>query len=461
MQVNYYIKCDICGAVSNLKYQMGFSTRHPIRFKCPCGVSLRGEFSKKNGISFENAQIIDNKSKELPALVVYSSGDFLTVPPFVPTKVVQLCMPSSFINATMYLNYDEFKKEFSFVVNYRDKFHRINRAINELYFAGNETLLIQTIKKNYNNPLLNLQTNNNTDIFRSVAKINQFQFLNSKASDAVIKITSLYQKAVSEKRTELESYLSFLNKLNRLEGWKKRIYNLCDLVYEKIDLLIPIISVDFYNGDKEEMLDGRFAITTTSFEDIKQLYVDLYELIAEILMLLVGFDNVLERGDYEKIKQVVGLNVNSLSDMANMRNKGNIIKFLGNGGEACELVCKCLSSDTRNSIGHYDYDSEEIANSLGQKIKFYNVNNKDEFEEKTLAQICYDIWQMYNCMGIFGELIYRLEMHNRALEGQYPSECNDLYKTIIGFHEKKKKIYPNDKCPCGSGLKYKKCCWKN
>lgn len=458
--MNYYLKCDICGAVSNLKYQMGYSTRHPIRFKCQCGVSLRGEYSEKNGINFENAQIVDDQPNQLPALVVYSSGDFLTKPPFIPKKIEQLFMPTSFINATFYLDYDQFRKEFSFVVRYRDELHQINRAINELYFAGNKNLLVETINKYYSDPIFNLKTNNDMDIFRSVAKINQFQFLNSKESDAVMKIMSLYQKAVSERRTELERYISFLKKLNRLERWKKRIYNLCDTVYEKIDLLIPIISVDFYKGDKEEMLDGRFAITTTSFEDIKQLYVDLYELIAEVLILLVGFDNVLECGDYENLKPVAGLKVNSLSDMANMRNKGNIIKFLDNGGKACELVCKCLSSDTRNSIGHYDYDSEEIANSLGQKIKFYNVNNKDEFEEKTLTQICYDIWQMYNCMGIFSELIYRLEMHSRILEGQHPSEGDDFCKTTSGCQKKKKKIYPNDKCPCGSGLKYKKCCGK-
>ncbi len=460
MQMNYYLKCDICGAVSNLKYQMGYSTRHPIRFKCQCGVSLRGEYSEKNGINFENAQIVDDQPNQLPALVVYSSGDFLTKPPFIPKKIEQLFMPTSFISATFYLDYDQFRKEFSFVVRYRDELHQINRAINELYFAGNKNLLVETINKYYSGQIFNLKTNNDMDIFRSVAKINQIQFLNSKESDAVMKIMSLYQKAVSERRTELERYISFLKKLNRLERWKKRIYNLCDTVYEKIDLLIPIISIDFYKGDKEEMLDGRFAITTTSFEDIKQLYVDLYELIAEVLILLVGFDNVLERGDYEKLKPVAGLKVNSLSDMANMRNKGNIIKFLDNGGKACELVCKCLSSNTRNSIGHYDYDSEEIANSLGQKIKFYNVNNKDEFEEKTLTQICYDIWQMYNCMGVFSELIYRLEMHSRILEGQHPSEGDDFCKTTSGCQKNRKKIYPNDKCPCGSGLKYKKCCGK-
>ena len=33
---------------------------------------------------------------------------------------------------------------------------------------------------------------------------------------------------------------------------------------------------------------------------------------------------------------------------------------------------------------------------------------------------------------------------------------------VISFEQaKKKKIYPNDICPCGSGKKYKNCCGKN
>lgn len=460
MQSSCYIKCNICGGITNLKYQMSYIKRHPIRFKCPCGVSLRGEFNEKDGISFENAQIMNGSTKKLPALVVYSSGDFLTRPPFVPEKPEQLLLPTSFIDAFMYLDYLEFRKEFSFVIKYRDEFHQTIRAINELYFANNEPLLIKTIDKICENPIFNLKTNNSTDVFRAVAMINQYQFLNLKESNAVGEIGALYDKAFSEKRAELENYLCFLNGLDRLDEWKKRIYKICDVVYEKIDLLIPIISVDFYKGNKEEMLDGSFAITTTSFEDIKQLYVDLYELIADILVLLIGFDNVLERGDFENLEQVTGLDVTSLSAMVNMRNKGNRIKFLNNGGKACRLVCKCLSSNTRNSIGHYNYDAEEIANSLGQRIKFYNVQDKSKFEEKTLTQICYDIWQMYNCLGVFGELIYRLQMHDKYLKGERIPKYNDFYTTVLATDIKRKKIYPNDKCPCGSGLKYKKCCGK-
>ena len=37
MVSNYLVKCNICGRVCNLKYQLGFSKKHPIRYKCMCG----------------------------------------------------------------------------------------------------------------------------------------------------------------------------------------------------------------------------------------------------------------------------------------------------------------------------------------------------------------------------------------------------------------------------------------
>ena len=32
MQANYFVRCPICGSVADVKYQFGFSKRHPIRF---------------------------------------------------------------------------------------------------------------------------------------------------------------------------------------------------------------------------------------------------------------------------------------------------------------------------------------------------------------------------------------------------------------------------------------------
>lgn len=45
--------------------------------------------------------------------------------------------------------------------------------------------------------------------------------------------------------------------------------------------------------------------------------------------------------------------------------------------------------------------------------------------------------------------------------GHTTEELRDLHKPKPRLDTRKKKIYPNDPCPCGSGKKYKKCCGKN
>ena len=50
----------------------------------------------------------------------------------------------------------------------------------------------------------------------------------------------------------------------------------------------------------------------------------------------------------------------------------------------------------------------------------------------------------------------RLDLDSNAREVGAAFISSDRKKVITG----KKKIYPNDSCPCGSGKKYKNCCGK-
>lgn len=147
--------------------------------------------------------------------------------------------------------------------------------------------------------------------------------------------------------------------------------------------------------------------------------------------------------------------------MSKMRNKGNIIKFLNMNEPFESLLCDCLNSDIRNSIGHFSYKSEEIANSNGQNIRFYSINDTSKYFDISLVEICYDIWNMYKCLGVFNELIHHVELQILTMtKGVFPSFITDtsILNNMYGFEHSKRKIYPNEQCPCGSGLKYKKCC---
>ena len=122
MTGSMYYRCRICGSVCNLKYQIGYSRKHPIRYKCSCGILIRGLYEEGKGIDFENADKVD---QTLPAFVVYSSGEFFTVPPFSVTTFKQTVgtFPPPFILATMMLEYEDYRKEFSHIIFYRDNSH--------------------------------------------------------------------------------------------------------------------------------------------------------------------------------------------------------------------------------------------------------------------------------------------------------------------------------------------------
>lgn len=59
---------------------------------------------------------------------------------------------------------------------------------------------------------------------------------------------------------------------------------------------------------------------------------------------------------------------------------------------------------------------------------------------------------MFQAILVVSEYLYRLRELELINKGVIPLPVE--FSTKVQGRE---KIYPNDKCPCGSGLKYKKC----
>ena len=115
MQINFYYKCVFCGSVSNLKYQAGFSKRHPIRYKCSCKITIKGEYREWQGkkeLIFKNVKKINDDTRI--DFVVHSSGDLLTIPQHQFDSSKDSAGITTFLLATMDMNldYDSFREEF-------------------------------------------------------------------------------------------------------------------------------------------------------------------------------------------------------------------------------------------------------------------------------------------------------------------------------------------------------------
>lgn len=89
-----------------------------------------------------------------------------------------------------------------------------------------------------------------------------------------------------------------------------------------------------------------------------------------------------------------------------------------------------------------------------------NPNPIEEMAEDTVVNLGYDREKLYyNMVEAKAKWLYELPQWDELLSADRRKE---LYKEqkASGTIRKEKKIGRNDPCPCGSGLKYKKCCGK-
>lgn len=136
--------------------------------------------------------------------------------------------------------------------------------------------------------------------------------------------------------------------------------------------------------------------------------------------------------------------------------KGIYEQLLSNPAEAVEGTVKELAekygAEVLVMVGFLD--------GINESLKGYE-NPIDTMEEDTVVKIEIDPEKLYyNMVEAKAEWLYTLPQWDSILSEERRKE---LYKEqkASGTIRKDKKVGRNDPCPCGSGLKYKKCCGKN
>lgn len=109
-------------------------------------------------------------------------------------------------------------------------------------------------------------------------------------------------------------------------------------------------------------------------------------------------------------------------------------------------------------------------------IRKYRMNNEESLVEsqKNLwkngtpnPQELMDYLDRPDAVSIFSDCIHEHQKPIIYYKGENCVIFKDMFLDQDPFEEgtkhrkKRNKIYPNEKCPCGSGKKYKKCCGKN
>ena len=200
--------------------------------------------------------------------------------------------------------------------------------------------------------------------------------------------------------------------------------------------LAPAVGL-FYYDDASRINKETQGISTCSFNDIKNFYLDAFEILADCCDIVIGLDNIDKRFNYNAFTNRI--------DMIKFRNqtKGVRIKNLSlDEFFAARFNLKTDSNELRNAVGHNNFEY----NGITQKLSFTTA--KGENKSAYLIDVALECVSLSRSAYVLLFYVYELKRYCFLQKGKRLL-LNPLFYRLAK---------PQNHCPCGSGAKYRNCC---
>lgn len=451
--------CPICSKKTYLRIQDGgYLKEYPIRFHCSnCHALIKGTYimestNGKNGLFLHNARIeecdVDPIAKKIQNAdyVVDISGE-------LPCKKVRafdgnLIASSPFIEATSQ-------------VDMQERFARLRLFVSNM-----------DAWKNWKSIAFQLLDDGSIDFIATALhnKMGKYTY----SCDHYLKTLHCLQAVVHEETNSLfyvpsqevtiQQLLLTLSSINNqtlhnfvvefggipvlLSHYRKTI----DIFSSFMEIYPNVLPAETFMRYTSSV-GTDIGIATCSFSDLKTFYQDSYESLLTLAFIPVCLDNILIRGTHTTFNKLYA-SLFKKKKYASISDDFHRYLALDNGMkleklESNEPMQHFLNIPAnrllRNGIGHnnvkYDGLTQEIIAFDQKDPSIVNLR-------KYLMDMAVDCIGLVKSAVIMAEII--LFLLRRELD---PSEIRSI------IHPKfYKDVQPNDKCPCGSNKKYKKCC---
>lgn len=182
------------------------------------------------------------------------------------------------------------------------------------------------------------------------------------------------------------------------------------VVYQR---LIPALSIQYC---KDNSFDFEYeGSTTSSFDSVKQFYLDVYEALGNLMIIPVALNNIKYRSDINAMNPIEK-NVKFLEDYIKL-TKASRYHFCLDSEDYTGFLKILVNAKLRNAIGHNDVEY----NSVDQLIT-YIPNPKDRTKKKTEYLLEFENEAMCMFQAILGvsEYLYRLRELELMYDGKIP-----------------------------------------
>lgn len=455
--------CPICGKKTLLRIQNGaYLNEYPIRVNCVnCKTLIKGSYvmnskSRINGLYLINADIEecfpDTKTLTIPGVdyVAEISGEL----PCRNVRVYEDDLPiSPFLRSVDNLESVEDRiNRLTYFVNNMTSWKRKKSTAFQLLDEGSIDYIAKALNNRMGEYLYECDhyLKSLHCLQEIVLEETKYLFVDPCQDDYVKDIISKLVDLDSEKLSVFVQSVGGIQELIRLYRKTIEVFSLFMNIYP--NLLPAETYLHFTKRDNENV-----CISTCSFSDIKTFYQDAYEALSFLLFFPVCLDNIAERNDYLAFNSDINSKIRlKMNDRRNtdIVNEFQAYCILDNGfklakvnprGEFQGLMELPRNSYLRNGIGHNNYKYDGIT----QKVTAYDLKNPEMIKyQGSLMDVAIACVGMAKSTVGISEIILFLLRTEFKKEGIRTIRHPRFYTGL----------QPNDRCPCGSGMKYKKCC---
>ncbi len=405
------IRCEVCSALTLVRIQVGWQEEFPLRFACGgCGILITGmaklDFEQVTGpqVRYENGELLTAPLEA--AFHLETSSEFLTVKPGPANGGMMEGVLTPFMRAftTMgedgYLSFSQRTKQF--LHHAKNEWPRVRR-INELWLNRKLELLAKDIRDFL--PAEGFPMRDEFECLRGVRALT-VHFLSPTLDEAQLEHCAklrgeVLSKATPDQRKSLKEFANHLAERKLLGRLEERVLAFTATFVDRFKYLVPAFGLRFFEHRPGDLFK-QSCITTASFDDLKQFFVDGFELAADLLLIIIGRNNAFHRSDWNAMV-AKRHDVKTLADFES-KTKGERIQFLEQGEVFDWILKPVLDSKIRNAIAHnaYHYDNTT------QAITYYPHGNEVESNRHTLymAEFAEKCLRLFGAVQVAAELLF-------------------------------------------------------
>ncbi|MBN7772302.1 hypothetical protein [Clostridium aminobutyricum] len=398
MVTNIQVKCEVCEAVINLKWQIGHVEEAPVSIVCPdCLTVLKFTLYTNNEevtINFKskNASQINHIT---PKYYAETSSELLTFK--ISNQHIIRPGWTPFIRSTQMIGHEKyvnFQKSFMSAIYIHKKNNHIFERINELYLNKNKKYLSSELHKQLN--LEHKGEFTDEEIIRNLYSYNIGYFSNffHNSSFGILN-KKILEKMELLKTTQAEAFNDFLiNYCNNemLLEYDRKLYRAISNVLSNYYYFIPATFLKYITEDRIDDIYKEYTLTTTNFTDVKDIYITIYENLIDVYEIVMMLNNVLIRGNHMNMPSGVIINNKEVNTLIKYRkqSKANKLRF-AEINEGFNIFMPKFERKIRNAIGHEDWRYIPYEHM----IKYGN-------DEIYILEYVYKCWQMFeNTIAIY------------------------------------------------------------